>query len=149
MSPLPQVDSQWEDCLYRIEALNILLYMVESMTTAINAIKKYMEVENFDNEVVRNMVGEILDNLSENLDQNLPALPAQGLFTRLDKNVWERREQEWNFLKEDADVLRRNLTEKPHQELVTEVEDFMLRLKSLAVEVRSCMCVHVCVRACE
>lgn len=130
------MDSQWEDCLYRIEALNILVYMVDSLSAGIDAIKKYMEVENYENDIVRNMVGEILDSLSENLDQCLPELPQQG-FTRLDKLVWERREQEWNYLKDDADLLRRNLSLKPHQELLSEIEDYMLRLKALAIEVRS------------
>lgn len=134
MSPA-QVDSQWEDCLFRIEALNIILYMVEDMCNAVDGIKKYMQVENYDNDMVRSMVGEVLDSLSENLDQSLPELPAQG-FTRLDKQVRGRREKEWIYLREDAELLRRNLAEKPHQELVTEVEDFMLRLKALAIEVR-------------
>ena len=95
-----------------------------------------MAVENYDNDAVRNLIGEILDGFSENLDQTLPELPSKG-FTRLDKLIRDRREMEWNFLKEDADNLRRNLLLKPHQELVTEVEDLMLRLKSLAIEVWS------------
>ena len=129
-----QVDSQWEDCLYRVEALNILLFMVDSLTEGINSVKKYMEIENYENDIVRNMIGEILDNLSESLDQPLPELPVQG-FTKLDKLVWDRREKEWTFLQEDSENLRRNLSLKPHQELLVEVEDFMLRLKALAIEV--------------
>ena len=129
-----QVDSQWEDCLYRVEALNMLLFLVESMSKGIEAIKKVMEVENYDNETVRGMVGDMLDHLSMSLDQSLPPLPAQG-FTKLDKLVWERREAEWECLRADAEALRMNLREKPHQELVSDVEDFMLRIKALAVEV--------------
>ena len=131
-----QVDSQWEDCLYRIEALNILLFMVDTMCRGIDAIKKVMEVENYDNETVRSMVGDMVDHLSQSLDQSLPTLPTQG-FTKLDKLVWERREAEWESLRTDADNLRVNLREKPHQELVSEIEDFMLRIKALAVEVRT------------
>ncbi len=133
---LPQIDSQWEDCLYRIEALNILLFMVETLSKGIDAIKKVMEVESYDNETVRNMVGDMVDHLSESLDQPLPQLPAQG-FTKLDKLVWERRETEWEYLRADVDVLRMKLREKPHQELVSDVEDFMLRIKAMAVEVRT------------
>lgn len=112
----------------------MLLFMVEDLTAGINSIKKSMEVENYDNENVRNMIGEILDKLSENLDQFLPELPQQG-FTRLDMLVRERRQAEWDLLREDAENLRRNLSLQPHQELLVELEDFMLRLKALAVEV--------------
>lgn len=112
----------------------MLLFMVEDLIAGINSIKKSMEVENYDNENVRNMIGEILDKLSENLDQFLPELPQQG-FTRLDMLVRERRQAEWDLLREDAENLRRNLSLQPHQELLVELEDFMLRLKALAVEV--------------
>lgn len=112
----------------------MLLFMVEDLTAGINSINKSMEVENYDNENVRNMIGEILDKLSENLDQFLPELPQQG-FTRLDMLVRERRQAEWDLLREDAENLRRNLSLQPHKELLVELEDFMLRLKALAVEV--------------
>ncbi len=41
-----------------------------------------VDVENYDVDAVKSQVGEVLDMLSENLDQMLPALPEQG-FTRL------------------------------------------------------------------
>lgn len=108
--------------------------MVDSLVEGIDSVKKYMEVENYENDVVRNMIGEILDGLSESLDQPLPEIPDQG-YTRLDKLVWEQREKEWGFLQQDADNLRRNLSLTPHQELLSEVEDYMLRLKAMAIEV--------------
>lgn len=131
-----QVDSQWEDCLYRIEALNMLLFMVEMLSKGLADIRKVMEIENYENERVRNMVREMIDHLSETLDQPFPELPKQG-FTRLDKLVWERRNAEWEILRADVDNLRMMLNDRTHLDLVSEVEDFMLRIKALAVEVRT------------
>ncbi len=128
------MDSQWEDCSYRIESLNILLHMVGRIEDGLKAVSKIMEVENYDNDIVRNEIGEILDNLSEDLDQSLPSLPTQGV-TKLDRLTRERRILEWDFIKNDADNLRRNIYENPIQELISEVEDYMFRFKNLAIEV--------------
>ena len=128
------MDCQWEDCLFRIEALNLLLFMVDSVAEGISSIKEYMKMGNYENDVVRSMVGEILDKLSESLDQSLPDLPTQG-FTKLDKLVWERRGIEWTYLQGDVDVLRREMGLKSHEDLLVEVEDIMLRFKALANEV--------------
>ena len=107
--------------------------MAESLENGLKGVKKTMSVENYENNDVRNQITEILDQFTENLDQNLPPLPKQG-FTRLDKLIRERRHAEWRSLQRDVDDLRKNL-DKAHQELVSDVEDFMLRLKALAVEV--------------
>lgn len=112
----------------------MLLFMVDSVAEGISSIREYMKRGVYENDVVRSMVGEILDNLSESLDQPLPELPAQG-FTKLDRLVWERRGIEWEYLQGDVDCLRREMGLKPHEELLVEVEDIMLRLKALAIEV--------------
>ena len=93
-----------------------------------------MEVENYDNETVKNELGEVLDSFSENLYQPLPELPKQG-FTQLDRLTREHRSQEWKALREDCDLLRREMTIRPLLEMVVEVEEYIGRLKSMAYEV--------------
>lgn len=131
-----QIDSKWEDCLYRIEALNTLLFMVDSMTEDVNRVKKYMQVESFEKEVVSNMISKVLDNLSESRYRRLlPDLPARG-FTQLDKLTLERREREWALLLEDTDSLRTEIGRMTHGELLMEIEDQIIpKIKELAVEV--------------
>lgn len=130
-----QVDSQWEDCSYRIESLNLILFTVDALKNKLDTVKKLMEVENYDNETVKNELGEVLDAFSENLYQRLPDLPEQG-FTQLDRLTREHRVLEWDALREDCDLLRRELNIRPLLEAVTEVEEYIGRLKSMAYEVR-------------
>lgn len=68
--------------------------------------------------------------------QPLPLLPQQG-WTKLDKLKRENREKEWFSLQKEADHLRR----APHkpQDVVDELEDYVLRLRCLAVEPQNCI----------
>ena len=93
-----------------------------------------MEIENYDNEAVRNQLGEVLDQFSENLDQPLPELPVQNV-TRLDQLMRDFRGQEWRLLIGDCDHLRTNLPSYPINEIIADLEEYICRLKSLAVEV--------------
>ena len=128
-----QVDSLWEDCSFRIESLNILLFMVEGLDVAIQRIHKKLSMEIVDLDEVRQDIGVVLDSFGETLDQDLPPLPDQCI-TCLDKLMYKRRVQEWEAVKLDMGNLRFNLG-KSVEDLITDLEDFMLRLKALAVEV--------------
>ena len=94
-----------------------------------------MEVENYEIDAVKNQLAEILDSFEENLYQPLPDLPEQGGFTQLDRLTREHRVQEWTALREDFELLRKNLTIRPLLELVVEVEEYIGRLKIMAYEV--------------
>lgn len=98
-------------------------------------MKKLMEVENYEIDTVKNQLAEILDSFEENLYQPLPELPEQG-FTQLDRLTREHREQEWAALREDFELMRKNLTIRPLLELIVEVEEYIGRLKSMAYEVQ-------------
>ena len=93
-----------------------------------------MEVENYDNDAVKNQLGEVLDSFSENLYQPLPALPEQG-FTQLDRLMRDNRDREWKYLRIDTDALRKDLAVRPLLEMIVEVEEYISRLKSMAYEV--------------
>ena len=79
--PHPQVDSQWEDCSFRIDTLNIILFTAEGLQEGVTSVQKMIEVDAYDVDAVKSQIGEVLDMLSENLDQMLPPVPEQG-FTR-------------------------------------------------------------------
>ena len=127
------MESQWEDCSYRIESLNILLFLTTSLDEAVKGIQRKLGEKIVDLDEVRQEIGEILDNLSKSLDQELPTLPMYGI-TRLDKLVKEKRNEEWNQLRQNVDDMRMQLG-GTIEDLVSELEDFKFRLKTLAVEV--------------
>jgi len=127
------VECQWEECSYRIESLNILLFLISSLDEAISGIQKKLGEKITDLDEVRQNIGKILDHLSKSLDQELPTLPTQGI-NKLDKLVKKKRDQEWYQLRQDVDDMRMHLG-GTIEDLVTELEDFKFRLKALAVEV--------------
>lgn len=127
-----QVDSQWEDCSHRIESLNIILSVAETIEEGLKAAKKVVETGNYENDAVRGMIRDTFDCLCEDLD--LPELLSRG-FTLLDKRIWERRRKECHLLWDDVCVLKKNLPHMPLDELLMKVERFLSRLQALAVEV--------------
>ena len=68
--------------------------------------------------------------------QPLPHLPKQA-WTRLDKLTRQRRVDEWLSLQKEANHLRR----APHKvdDIVDELEDYVCRLRSLAIEPQNCI----------
>jgi len=78
-----QVDSQWEDCSFRIDSLNIILFTAAQLEEGLASVEKLINIghDGYDVDAVRSQVGEVLDYFSENLDQLLPGLPEQG-FTK-------------------------------------------------------------------
>ncbi|XP_064383023.1 myoferlin-like isoform X2 [Halichondria panicea] len=131
--PCVVVDSQWEDCSFRIDTLNIILFTAEGLQEGVTSVQKMIEVDAYDVDAVKSQIGEVLDMLSENLDQMLPPVPEQG-FTRLDTQLRSYRESEWACMREEADELRRDMPQYNILELVTKLEDFVARIKSLAIE---------------
>ena len=127
------MESQWEDCSYRIESLNILLFLTTSLDKAVKGIQRKIGEKIVDLDEVRQEIGEILDNLSKSLDQELPTLPTHGI-TRLDKLVKEKRNEEWNQLRQNVNDMRMQRG-GTIEDLVSELEDYKFRLKTLAVEV--------------
>ncbi len=75
------MDSQWEDCSFRIDTLNIILFTAEGLQEGVKSVQKMIEVDAYDVDAVKSLIGEVLDMLSENLDQMLPPVPEHG-FTR-------------------------------------------------------------------
>lgn len=61
---------------------------------------------------------------------------------RLDTQLRSYRESEWACMREEADELRRDMPQYNILELVTKLEDFVARIKSLAIEVGLSMSVH-------
>ena len=61
---------------------------------------------------------------------------------RLDSLLRSYRDSEWACMREEADELRRDMPQYNILELVTKLEDFVGRIKSLAIEVGTCVYVY-------
>ena len=93
-----------------------------------------MDVDDYDTDTVKSQLGEVLDGFSENIYQLLPDCPTVG-FTRLDRELHASRSGEWSALREESGHLRRELTTHKLEDMVSEVEDYIARIRCLAVEV--------------
>ena len=93
-----------------------------------------MKIENYQDEAVKECLKNVLDSFSEHLYQTLPSLPRQGT-TQLDKMTREQRVQSLSALRKDCDSLRRNFYTYSLRDIMTEVEQYIVHLKSMAYEV--------------
>ena len=118
--------------------------MVESLKKGIEQINKKMSVKDYDASAICKDIGLLLDHFSESLDQSLPDLPTKN-FTRLDKLIKNQRDEEWAALTVEADSMRMDIGVMNLRDIVDQLEDFMYRLRALAVEVSVCVCMFVIV----
>ena len=139
-----QVDSQWEDCSYRINSLNLILFTAESFRNHFDSIKKMMQVKR-DLDVVKDDVREMLDEFIKNLSQPIPDLPEKGSFTRLDRLIRDQRDNEWRRINEGYISLRKDLVELNQldpldqqdqlDQIMDGIEDYINPIKNMAYEV--------------
>ena len=108
---------------------------MESLKQDLAPIKKMLEFKNYEVEAVRSKLKRVLESFSENLFQPLVCLPEQG-FTQLDKRMREHRLQELMLLRKECDILLANFSLQPLIEIVTELEEYISCLKSIAHEVK-------------
>ena len=129
-----QVDSQWEDCSYRIESLNLILFTAESFRKHLDSAKKMIQVGSYDTVAI---LGDMLDFFIENLSQRMPELPKEG-YTQLDRLTRDQRMKQWDSIRDDCDSLRRSLTTPEQVEpdkIVDMVEDYINQINNMAYEV--------------
>ena len=98
-------------------------------------MKKMMENNNYGILEIKDKLRDELDSFSNNIYQSLPELPAHG-FTQLDKLMRERRAQDLTILREECDILRKNLNDSPLSEILVQIEEYIARLKHMAIEVQ-------------
>ena len=139
---LSQVESQWEDCSYRIDSLNLIQFIHKSLKSGLDSVKTQMNVEIYNENALRDQLKELLDSFSENIYHALPDLPKQG-FTRLDKLTRDHRAQTLSSIRKDCDSIRKRISVSLKNgddfsviEVIEELEQYIAQLKSLAYEVR-------------
>ena len=139
-----QVNSVWEDCSHRIEALNTLLHITHELEENLNAAKKHFDSEEFKG--ATDKLDELLQSLLDNTSQYPEHSPGNHPNTNnLDMKMRNFRQNELESMKEDIKSTKWNLmesfTEGPGDQveslnqIIKKTEDYLVKLKGFCYEV--------------
>ncbi|CAI8014042.1 Myoferlin [Geodia barretti] len=134
--PCVVVDSQWEDCTFRITSMNILYSMADKLETGLVEVKKEMSVELYDIDAIKSQLGDVLDDFIGDVSQGLPQLPDKEV-TKLDRLRRGVRVKELKELERAAIYLRNSPVKL--EDMVDECEDYINSLRNLAIEPQQCI----------
>ncbi|CAE1313340.1 MYOF [Acanthosepion pharaonis] len=130
--PCTVVDSAWEDISFRLEALNLLLKIVDSLESNMERVRISMRTKLPLPELAQLLIS-MLDELLVDLKKPLPQ-PEKGyhLENDLDRNMQSYRKVELQEIIEHVNKVRENATDI--NEAMVEVESVLQRIKNLAIE---------------
>lgn len=137
IKPCCNVDSHWEDIAFRLEPLNILTRMCEQLETDLENIQLAIS-ENASLTNVAVLIMKLLDTLIDSCSKPFPrATDRTPGVTDLDFKMGDTRECELKEILEEATNLRTSATDV--EETIGAIEDFIKRLRLLAVEPQNSM----------
>lgn len=138
----------WEDCRYRVEALNILLHIAKEVEEHLNSVKKHIEMEEYVRAI--DTVDELLHFLTDSISQYLQSPLKHPNMNQLDMKIRMYRQTELNVMMNDANstmqVMKKSINKGLLEEVqildqtITEVEDYLVKLRGLCFEVLQCLC---------
>ncbi|KXJ28698.1 Myoferlin [Exaiptasia diaphana] len=132
--PCCSVDSHWEDMLFRLYSMNILLDLCERVEGKIERIKIGMK-ENLSKPEIASLIMGLLEELiaaCSNIRTGLPEIKKGPGITQLDFKKREVRISELTSIEKEASHLRESATDI--DEAIHDIEHFLQKLRALAVE---------------
>ena len=135
--PCVVVDSSWEDISFRLETLNLLLSIVNSLEGNIQQVRIGIKAKLPTPELAQ-LLMSLLEQLVNDCRKPM-SLPHSGkhVENNLDKLLRAYRKEELQMIIESATVLRENATDI--NEALGEVEGILQQLKNLAQEPQNSM----------
>ncbi|KAK3744089.1 hypothetical protein RRG08_018716 [Elysia crispata] len=135
--PCVVVDSSWEDISWRLESLNVLLSIIDTMSANLERIHIGMKAKLPVPEQAQLLIS-LLDRLISDCDTEL-STPKDGkhVSNELDKLMATNRASQLATIKEQASTLRENATDL--QEALAEVENLMAMVQNIAHEPQNSM----------
>ena len=128
--PCCVIPCYWENNNYRIECMNILNHIADQFETDIRGVRDLMETDEAGPNDISQAIINMLDKLSSDLSENLPALPKDS-HTQLDVYWFRLRDHErlaiLNAIPELRDITDQN-------ELLYICDGFVNRIRVVAVE---------------
>ncbi|XP_072232872.1 dysferlin isoform X2 [Leuresthes tenuis] len=132
IKPVVVVSSEWEDIRPRIEALNMLLDIIDRLETNLQRVQLEVKTGN-DMEEVELRVVELLDQLITDCSEELPSIEHWQCATPLDRSLRHIRTLHLQQIVTAALALK-NGTETELSTVLDQAEDWANRLKTMAEE---------------
>ncbi|MFT7807213.1 myoferlin isoform X3 [Arapaima gigas] len=130
--PVVVLTSFWEDISHRLDAVNILLYISERLQSNITSLKTAILAKASDNrlaEIWLKLVNQIIEDLSS---LKMPDLEGVSNLTLLDFQIKKLRDSTIVAICEAAKRMLEEATDV--SATLSDIEDWLERLKQLAVE---------------
>ncbi|XP_073716069.1 dysferlin isoform X3 [Misgurnus anguillicaudatus] len=132
VKPVVVLSSEWEDISPRIEALNMLLNIVDRLESNLEQVQLQLKGRTDEQEVEQRVV-QLLDDVIADCSEELPELDNWSCVTPLDKALRKLRKINMQQIVQGALALKHG----PETELsavLEQAEDWSLRLRNLAEE---------------
>ncbi|XP_057205584.1 dysferlin isoform X4 [Triplophysa rosa] len=132
VKPVVVLSSEWEEISPRIEALNMLLSIVDRLESNLEQVQLQLKARSDEQEVEQRVV-QLLDDVIADCSEELPELNKWSCATQLDKALRNLRKINMQQIVQAALALKHG----PETELsavLEQAEDWTLRLRHLAEE---------------
>ncbi|TRY93345.1 hypothetical protein DNTS_007726 [Danionella cerebrum] len=132
VKPVVVLSSEWEDVGPRIEALNMLLSIVDRLETNLEQVQLELKARSDEQEVERSVV-QLLDDVIADCSEELPELDKWSCVTPLDKAMRNLRKINMQQIVQAALALKHG-SETELSSVLEQAEDWIQRLRNLAEE---------------
>ncbi|XP_066536467.1 dysferlin isoform X2 [Hoplias malabaricus] len=132
VKPVVVLSSEWEDISPRIEALNMLLSIVDHLESNLKLVQLELQ-SGGDQDDLEQKVVQMLDDVIADCSEELPELGSWSCVTPLDKSLRRLRMINLKQIEQAAQALKHG-PETELSSVLEQAEDWAQRLRSLAEE---------------
>ncbi|XP_061186415.1 myoferlin-like isoform X3 [Saccostrea echinata] len=135
--PCIVVESSWEDISFRLEGLNLMLKIIDTLEANIEQVKIGIKAKLPTPELAQLLIS-LLDQLEQDCKKTLPEpKPGKHVSNELDRLTREYRQFELENIGDSVSKLKQSATDV--HEAIAEVENFLQILKNMAKEPQNSM----------
>ncbi|XP_027862277.1 myoferlin [Xiphophorus couchianus] len=135
--PVVILTSYWEDISHRLDAVNVLLFIVDQLESHLTSLKKEIQAKVSEAQLTEVLL-RLLNHLIENINNlQLPALEGQHNITDLDLQIKSLREAALVSIRAAACQMAEEALDV--KSVVGDIEEWLERIKLLADEAQNSM----------
>uniref|UniRef100_M3ZLA4 Myoferlin n=1 Tax=Xiphophorus maculatus TaxID=8083 RepID=M3ZLA4_XIPMA len=135
--PVVILTSYWEDISHRLDAVNVLLFIVDQLESHLTSLKKEIQAKVSEAQLTEVLL-RLLNHLIENINNlQLPALEGQHNITDLDLQIKSLREAALVSIRAAACQMAEETLDV--KSVVGDIEEWLERIKLLADEAQNSM----------
>uniref|UniRef100_A0A3P9PXD5 Myoferlin n=1 Tax=Poecilia reticulata TaxID=8081 RepID=A0A3P9PXD5_POERE len=134
--PVVILTSYWEDISHRLDAVNVLLFIVDQLESHLTSLRKEIQAKISEAQLTEVLL-RLLNHLIENINLQLPTLEGQHNITALDLQIKSLREAALVSIRAAACQMTEETLDV--KSVVGDIEEWLERIKLLADEAQNSM----------